>query len=72
MKARRGKGRPCSTSLAAEPATDGYHYSPNFASADFVWDDHTPASGHRGRHSGVSAGEACRRAAIISYIEELH
>jgi hypothetical protein len=20
---------------------DGYHYSPNFASADLVWDDHT-------------------------------
>jgi len=66
MKARRGKGRPCATSLAAEPATDGYHYSPNFASADFVWDDHTldawlvnPQAVIAGA-TMASAGEACR------------
>jgi len=46
--------------------TDGYHYSPNFASADFVWDDHTldawlvnPQAVIAGA-TMASAGEACR------------
>jgi cytochrome c len=58
---------------------DGYHHSPNFASADFVWDDHTldawlvnPQAAIAGATMAYRQAKPAARAAIISYLKELH
>jgi cytochrome c len=67
--------------IVGRPAgkTDGFHYSPGFAKADFVWDDSkldawltNPQEMIPGTIMAYRQSKAEARAAIIAYLKELN
>jgi cytochrome c len=80
-ESRTSPARPVALQVVGRPAgrADGFHYSPSFAKADFVWDDArldawltNPQQIIPGTVMVYRQAKPETRAAIIAYLKELN